>query len=141
MSHQPADLPDAAIDANAPAPPLVAVPADPPELADLAAMAAHDLVEPLRAAAERLDQLEETHGAELPEGPRELLTGARADVEHLGHMVATAERTLSYPATHDPLTGLPNRALLLEELDAALERASTGGGVPAVAHLGIDEFK
>ena len=49
-----------------------------------------------------------------PKG-RELLSGARADVAHLERMVETAERTLSYHATHDPLTprcppGAPGRA-------------------------------
>jgi diguanylate cyclase (GGDEF)-like protein len=56
-------------------------------------------------------------------------------------MVQTAERTLSYHATHDPLTGLPNRELLAARLDEAIERARSGGGVPAIAHLGLDEFK
>src|SRR5438874_1520886 len=55
MSYQPADLPEKALEEGSTQAPLSAVPADPPELVELAAMAAHDLVEPLRAAAERLD--------------------------------------------------------------------------------------
>jgi diguanylate cyclase (GGDEF)-like protein len=141
MSHSPADLPQRALEDGSSQAPLSAVPVDPPELMDLAAMAAHDLVEPLRAAAERLELLEDRHGPSMPDGPRELLSGARADVAHLERMVETAERTLSYHATHDPLTGLPNRELLAERLDEAIERARSGGGVPAIAHLGLDEFK
>src|SRR4051794_2831372 len=140
MSHQPADLPEKAPQEGAPVP-LVAVPADPPELVDLAAMAAHDLIQPLRAAAERLDLLEDKHGPTMPDGPRELLAGARAEVAHLERMVETAERTLYYHARHDQLTGLPNRELLAQQLGDALERARSGGGVPAVIHLGLDEFK
>jgi diguanylate cyclase (GGDEF)-like protein len=140
MSHQPADLQDQ----TAPeltTPSLSAVPADPPELADLAAMAAHDLVDPLRAVSESLHVLAERHGPELTDDSRDLLAGARADVEQLGQMVESAESTLAYHATHDTLTGLPNRTLFVQKLGEALEHAQNGGGTPAVAHIGIDEFK
>src|SRR4051794_25296936 len=140
MSHQPADLHDQTPE-EAATPSLAAVPADPPELADLAALAAHDLVDPLRAVSESLHVLAERYGAELSDDSRDLLADARADVEQLGRMVQSAESTLSYHATHDTLTGLPNRALFVEKLGEALERGQNGGGVPAVAHIGIDEFK
>jgi diguanylate cyclase (GGDEF)-like protein/PAS domain S-box-containing protein len=38
------------------------------------------------------------------------------------------EHELEHQATHDPLTGLPNRALLAAELDAALNRATRHQG-------------
>src|SRR3954463_15187272 len=115
MSHQPADLQDQPAPELTP-PSLSAVPADPPELVDLAAMAAHDLVDPLRAVAESLHVLAERHGGELSDDSRDLLADARADVEQLGRMVESAESTLSYHATHDTLTGLPNRVLFVEKL-------------------------
>src|SRR3954464_188963 len=116
MSHQPADLhaqtpaeatspsPTAPPPGGAASPSLSAGPADPPELADLAAMAAHDLVDPLRAVSESLHVLAERYGAELSDDSRDLLADARADVVHLGRMVQSAESTLPYHATHDTLT-------------------------------------
>jgi diguanylate cyclase (GGDEF)-like protein len=44
-----------------------------------------------------------------------------------------------HAATHDPLTGLPNRGVLLERLERALARAD--GGHVAVLFVDIDNFK
>jgi len=49
-----------------------------------------------------------------------------------------AEEETRHRATHDPLTGLANRTLFLERLDAALHRP---GGRPAVLMCDLDEFK
>ena len=54
--------------------------------------------------------------------------------------VEAAERLLRQ-ATHDSLTGLPNRALLLDRLETALARSERGGGRCAVLFLDIDQFK
>ncbi len=48
---------------------------------------------------------------------------------------------LSYRAQHDGLTGLPNRALLYERLEAEIERASRGGGLLGVLYIDLDGFK
>jgi diguanylate cyclase (GGDEF)-like protein/PAS domain S-box-containing protein len=49
---------------------------------------------------------------------------------------------LSRRATHDPLTGLFNRTLLLERLEAALLAGEAlNGGRPAVILLDLDQFK
>ncbi len=52
------------------------------------------------------------------------------------------EEELAYRAFHDPLTGLPNRALMHEIVDAALKvhRGSTGGRF-ALAFIDLDNFK
>ncbi len=57
--------------------------------------------------------------------------------------VALRER-LSHQALHDPLTGLPNRALLLDRLAQALSRRPSKRGTTArvaVALIDLDEFK
>jgi len=52
-----------------------------------------------------------------------------------------AARALAHSATHDALTGLPNRALLADRLDQALAAASRSGGPLAVLVLDLDDFK
>ena len=44
-------------------------------------------------------------------------------------------------ATHDPLTGLPNRALLREQLGLALAEARDGGAAVAALVVDLDRFK
>jgi diguanylate cyclase (GGDEF)-like protein len=51
-----------------------------------------------------------------------------------------AEAALTYQATHDKLTGLPNRALLEERVTQALAR-SAGDNRVAVLFLDVDRFK
>ena len=52
-----------------------------------------------------------------------------------------AERLLEHQALHDPLTGLPNRALFLDRLDHALARARRPGTSLAVYFCDVDDFK
>jgi len=51
------------------------------------------------------------------------------------------EAARSFDATHDRLTGLPNRVVLVERLTAALERAGTSPDSVAVLFVDVDEFK
>ncbi|MGJ7914131.1 putative bifunctional diguanylate cyclase/phosphodiesterase [Massilia sp. LXY-6] len=44
-------------------------------------------------------------------------------------------------AFYDVLTGLPNRRLLIERLDAMVARAHAGGGLGAVLFIDLDNFK
>jgi len=48
------------------------------------------------------------------------------------------EATLAHQATHDPLTGLPNRSVCEDRLRQALSAAQRGGNMVAVLHLGLD---
>lgn len=51
------------------------------------------------------------------------------------------QHRLRYEATHDPLTGLPNRSLFRELGEQALARASRHGSETAVLFLDLDGFK
>ncbi|MGO9821366.1 MAG: putative bifunctional diguanylate cyclase/phosphodiesterase [Solirubrobacteraceae bacterium] len=51
------------------------------------------------------------------------------------------EEQLAYLAYHDPLTGLPNRVLVEEQLDLALARARRGDAAVALLFIDLDDFK
>lgn len=50
-------------------------------------------------------------------------------------------RDREFQALHDPLTGLPNRALLNDRLQGALDRSGRSDGTVVVIMLDLDEFK
>jgi diguanylate cyclase (GGDEF)-like protein len=52
-----------------------------------------------------------------------------------------AEDRMRHQALHDPLTGLPNRTLLLERLGHWLERAERSASNAAVLFVDVDHFK
>ena len=54
---------------------------------------------------------------------------------------AEAEARIRYIAMHDSLTGLPNRAMFLDSLGAALADARGSGGKVAVLAIGLDHFR
>jgi len=51
------------------------------------------------------------------------------------------ERSLAHHATHDRLTGLPNRALLLDRWESARERVRHAGGTASVLVCDVDGLK
>jgi diguanylate cyclase (GGDEF)-like protein len=74
-----------------------------------------------------------------------LLDGGAVDgvVVHL-HDISerrVAESELEHQALHDPLTGLPNRALVLDRLGRALARSQRAGTSTVVLFIDIDRFK
>ncbi|WP_241961860.1 diguanylate cyclase domain-containing protein [Rhodococcus opacus] len=52
-----------------------------------------------------------------------------------------AEAALVHQSLHDPLTGLPNRALARRRLDEALVTAPRGGTRVALLLVDLDDFK
>jgi diguanylate cyclase (GGDEF)-like protein len=51
-----------------------------------------------------------------------------------------AHERLAHRALHDPLTGLPNQAMLLARTDPALERQGDGEGAVALLVIDLDHF-
>ncbi|HRK39597.1 MAG TPA: EAL domain-containing protein [Burkholderiaceae bacterium] len=60
-----------------------------------------------------------------------------SDISHIKAHQAELDRLAHY----DPLTGIPNRRMLLDRLLQAIERARRGGHALAVCYLDLDDFK
>jgi diguanylate cyclase (GGDEF)-like protein/PAS domain S-box-containing protein len=65
---------------------------------------------------------------------------------HVGASLDNSERrklseSLTHQALHDPLTGLPNRALFLDRVEHALARLQRSPGTLAILFLDLDRFK
>src|SRR5262249_12737616 len=69
-------------------------------------------------------------------GVKGILVTLRDITERIGF-----EEKLAYQAFHDPLTGLPNRALFLDRLKAALARGKRNHTALAVIFVDLDNFK
>lgn len=67
--------------------------------------------------------------------------GIRIGVGHEVTALRGVERQLEHLASHDALTGLPNRYHLRRELEAALERAARDGSGLALLYIDLDGFK
>ncbi|HEY8215587.1 MAG TPA: EAL domain-containing protein, partial [Acidimicrobiia bacterium] len=91
---------------------------------------------------ERLGAITVHNADERSPEPTDLALVARiASVAAIAVDRAAAEDRLEHQAFHDPLTGLPNRALLLDRLGQALLRLARNAGDVAVLFLDIDRFK
>ncbi len=80
-------------------------------------------------------------------GAQDCLVGAQLAPWGLERAITLAlerkrsEVALAELALHDPLTGLPNRALFLDRLGVALDRTARTGAAIAVLFLDVDNFK
>ncbi|WP_157062479.1 bifunctional diguanylate cyclase/phosphodiesterase [Pseudoxanthomonas dokdonensis] len=90
--------------------------------------------ENLRAAHAELEQRVEERTRELAQANTQLMAQISERLR--------AEQRLTHQATHDALTGLPNRPRLLDGLAAAIEQARQHEGASfAVIFLDLDRFK
>jgi diguanylate cyclase (GGDEF)-like protein len=83
----------------------------------------------IRAGAQDYLVKQELYPAMLRRALKHAAERARASVE------------LTHQALHDPLTGLPNRALFMDRLRVALDRCRRSGTSVAVLFLDVDDFK
>jgi diguanylate cyclase (GGDEF)-like protein/PAS domain S-box-containing protein len=79
--------------------------------------------------------------------PRHPHPQAREVIEMMARSIAAATHQrqltdqLAHQATHDALTGLPNRFYLQRELDRCLRKAAATGRLVAVVFIDLDRFK
>lgn len=66
--------------------------------------------------------------------------GIRVSVRDVTHR-KRMEQQLKHSSLHDPLTGLPNRALLLDRLSQAVERSARTGEYFGVLFINLDRFQ
>ena len=69
------------------------------------------------------------------------LSSMRARLRGINEELGAALATIKQLATHDTLTGLPNRALFTESLTRALARAERHGWPVALFFMDLDRFK
>ncbi|MCU1370055.1 MAG: hypothetical protein JWO77_1249 [Ilumatobacteraceae bacterium] len=120
----------------------------PPEI-EAATIAFNDVVGNLRLLERKLDALA-NHDGDLDdprleaELPGELGQALARSVEVLStsiHDRSVLQARLAHQATHDTLTGIPNRAGALAALEGALARSRRQGTTLALAFLDLDGFK
>ncbi|CAN5722755.1 hypothetical protein BH23PSE2_BH23PSE2_07120 [soil metagenome] len=74
---------------------------------------------------------------QLADGRVTHFVGIQSDVSHRRHQ----EQELAHRATHDQLTGLPNRQLLMDRLQQAIHNAGRYGRQAGVVFIDLDDFK
>lgn len=65
----------------------------------------------------------------------------RRDLASASSELSHTLKQVEYLAFHDALTGLPNRRLLIQRLEEAVEQCNRDGGTLAVAFIDLDRFK
>ena len=97
---------------------------------------------PVVARGERLGVME-FFGRSIKQPDPDLLAITRSLASQIGQFVVRkdAEQKLRFVATHDALTGLPNRVMFGQRLDHALAQAQRHRRSLAVLFLDLDRFK
>lgn len=106
------------------------------------------LFDKLRRVADERSVYEEEWENDRPEAPARWLhmqlvgveDGVVAIVRDISDRKQDEARILTL-AMYDGLTGLPNRSLTMQRLEAAVEQAREGGSAPLVCFIDLDGFK
>ena len=93
-----------------------------------------DITERLRRQQVRLQLAEEQSGRALAEAAHQ---AAQSEIIERKR----TEIALAFQATHDALTGLPNRTLLYDRLEQAIRQAARAGGPTSLLVMDLDRFK
>jgi diguanylate cyclase (GGDEF)-like protein len=97
---------------------------------------------PLQAAVESIDRVAAGTLEEItPTGEIREFTALAESVNAMTAKFRESTSRLVQKAFHDPLTGLPNRALFMSRIQQALANARTRDGSVAVLFFDIDRFK
>ena len=62
-------------------------------------------------------------------------------MQAIGSAGKSKQKVLEYQATHDALTGLPNRLLLLDRITQSLAKVSRHAVVGGLVFIDLDNFK
>jgi len=90
-----------------------------------------------RVDGRRIWIAENAHAVRSPSGELLYYEGTVEDITERRQY----QEKLEHQATHDPLTGLPNRNLLEDRLKQAVSQAQRSGGRVSVAFVDLDNFK
>ncbi len=93
----------------------------------------------LAAAATRIGHGD--YAEPLPVHGRDELAELATAFNSMQAGIAQREARIHYQASHDALTGLPNRSTALQHLDAAIARSTSADGSCCVLMLDLDRFK
>jgi diguanylate cyclase (GGDEF)-like protein len=108
-------------------------------LAVLLARSATRPVDELTRAAERLEAGD--YDAELPRAATAELSRLASAFNAMRRAVGERERTILHQASHDALTGLPNRSRMTDVLDELLLSAKRGGRALSVCLIEVQQLQ